>query len=121
MKTKMVNLKLPKPDKKDKTKNLCCAPDNYEPPKYPYGLLIRLDSDAMKKLNIKASDFKAGDKVQVEAEAYIHETRQVESINDTKSSGLEIQITDLALSGGDFESGWNSSKDGEGEDNADGD
>ena len=50
---------------------------------YPWGCRITLDGDAMKKLGLKPADFKAGQRVKVEAVGKVVEiaSRQTEGSN----------------------------------------
>lgn len=94
---KLTSLKITKAERAAKQK-ACekvspCGPGDES---YPYGLCIRLDKDALEKLGLKPSQFKAGDAVEVMARGSIKSTRTVEGSNyDT--SEVEIQIESLGV------------------------
>jgi len=64
--------------------------------RYPYGLRLDLDSNALGKLGIKMTDWNFGDKVEISGKAKIVRMGSHESW-DGKNEAIELQITDLAL------------------------
>jgi hypothetical protein len=71
-----------------------------ETPQYPYGLVVCLDEQSIKKLGLIAMPM-VGEKMKLNA---VVEVRSV-GINDSSERGkdrrIELQITDMALSASD--------------------
>jgi hypothetical protein len=82
--------------KKEKKSNDCCGVSMSEQDDYPYGTVISLNDDSMKKLGIKATDFKVGQNFTLTAKVTVKETRAVERNGKTEQS-LELQITNLHM------------------------
>lgn len=69
--------------------------------KYPYGLCIRLDEEAMAKLDLDPDDASVGDTVSFMAMAKVTAVSQNEKIGDDGEpevcSCIELQITNLCM------------------------
>ena len=66
--------------------------DRPDEPQYPYGLLITLDTETLKRLNIDPYGYKIGDN------AFIYAKLKVVSISqdaDEKSVSMQAQLTDV--------------------------
>ena len=59
---------------REKKEDMPMAMSKYEGPDYPYELRVTLDQDALKKLGMKASDFKVGDKIEILASGAVDST-----------------------------------------------
>ncbi|MBI5520215.1 MAG: hypothetical protein HY916_09160 [Desulfovibrio sp.] len=106
---KLVNMALPKPKKgeKDKCGELCT--NAADAPKYPWGLTLRLDDEAIKKLGLDIKNFNTDTVVTITAKAECTEMREEDRQSSGKSQSLSFQITDMAISreGKDaFADGW---------------
>lgn len=93
----LVSMKL---DPREARDSLCCAPDESDGPKYPYGLRIDLDHEALTKLGIDTLPV-AGSTATLQAQVEVV-TATDESTQEGRRLHLTLQITDLALQlGGD--------------------
>lgn len=122
---KLVNMALPKPKKGDKSTAGSCVPTccgkEDDGPKYPYGLEISLDSDAIKALGLNIKDFDAGAVVQIQAKAQTTRVSDEDTQHGGKRLGLGFQITDIAITreGEDgFQKGWDDATKGKAADKA---
>lgn len=92
----MVNMKM----SAEEAKEQCgpCSPDDQ--PRYPYGLAINLDDDALTKLGIGDS-LEVGDEVTITAKATVTSKSGYQTmVGDAESSmGLQITDMDVAASG----------------------
>lgn len=96
MATKLVSMKVTKEEIAAKRKAYeTAAPVDGDA--YPYGLQVRLDTDALDKLGIDVSDYAAGDVVMLIAECEICETGARESIVGGDSQNLTLQITKMRI------------------------
>lgn len=86
----MINLK------KTKADSAQLASPSYSEPDYPYGLLIRLDEDTIKKLGIKELP-PVGTVMNIKAEVEVSSTEEYESIEGGARRSLGLQITDMTL------------------------
>lgn len=66
--------------------------------KYPYGLRITLNKEALKKLGLSSKDFSSGQTGTLEASYTIISTSDRTSIEGGDNMSVELQITGLALS-----------------------
>lgn len=67
-------------------------------PKYPWGLCLTLDNDALKKLNI-ATLPEIGSKLRLVAEVEVTGVRAYSSQQTESDTSMDLQITDMSLSG----------------------
>ena len=90
-------------DKKDmeKTEVAPSSVPDVGGPQYPWGLEVRLEDAALKKMKVKLSDYAVGDIVELYAQCKV--TRLSQSANGDlgNSRTLELQITDMCLEAGD--------------------
>lgn len=90
----MINLKLS--DTEAKAESGMLTPDSDDLPRYPYGLSIYLDADAMGKLGI--DKLEVGTEVAITAKAIV--TGYTERASQSGSyKSTDIQITDMELKG----------------------
>jgi hypothetical protein len=92
---KLTNMMLPK--KKNKSETAEVAPMDYDSkPRYPYGLEIRLEKEALDKLGINVDNMSIGSKCNIEAKAkVVNLSKNASEGRDSASASL--QITDLAV------------------------
>ena len=88
----MVDMKISKAEVKKKNSPMAYPGDNES---YPYGLSIRLDNDAMKKLGINLPD--VGETVDISAKAMVTEASANETTNGGKRLSCTLQITKLQV------------------------
>lgn len=86
---KLVSTKREKESTKDYSKPMPADP-------YSYNTRLCLDKDMLKALGLSPRDFKAGDKVTVEARGHIKSTKMVEG-KEYDSNEVEIQITKIGV------------------------
>lgn len=112
----LVNMALPKPKKGEKdTASVPCCGKAEDRPKYPWGLEVRLDGDAIKKLGLNIKDFDTDTIVQIQAKAETTSVSESDTQQVGKSVSLAFQITDMALTceGEDgFQKGWDGAQKG---------
>lgn len=72
------------------------ATEKAEGPKYPYGLCLHLDDDALEKLGITEMP-KVGDKLMLTAMVEVVGTSTNERQGGDEESCVDLQITDLAV------------------------
>jgi len=89
----MVSMKI---DPKEREKRYAEMSQPSDGPAYPYGLCLRLDDEAMKKLGMEKLPT-VGKQVLVYALADVVEVRESESVVGGSSQSMELQITDLAI------------------------
>lgn len=82
--------------KRETKKETLGKPEPYTPDPYSYNTRLCLDKDMLKALGLSPRDFKAGDKVTVEARGHIKSTKMVEG-KDYDSNEVEIQITKIGV------------------------
>ena len=95
-KTKMVDMKISKAEKK-RSQNDIMPASLSSGERYPYGLQIRLDNDSMKKLGIELPE--VGEEVTVYAKADITEASANETSEGGKRLSCTLQITRLQIKG----------------------
>lgn len=89
-----VDMKLPK--EKESKSGSKCEPIEPDKPKYPYGLSITLEKDALSKLGLAVSDFDMGEEITISAQCVITSLRQSEDrYGDDMSVGLQITKLDM--------------------------
>ena len=91
--TKMTNMKMSAKEAKGMIEGPATANDT---PKYPYGLRITLNDEAMKKLGMKEIP-SVGSSKKIYAKADVVESSVMETAENGKSMRMELQITDLAF------------------------
>ena len=89
----MVNMKL---SKKEAEKEMP-APAESEAPEYPYGLCIRLDKESIGKLAMGKPA--GGDEFLLTAQVFVKEVSVTDRADGDGYESMELQITDMALSG----------------------
>ncbi len=90
----MVNMKMSKEEAKEQ-----CSPSTDEGPRYPYGLSINLDDDALTKLGIGDS-VNVGDEVLITAKATVTSKSGYQTMVGDSENSIGLQITDMEVSGG---------------------
>ncbi len=101
---KLVSMKIEKKERMRLRKQAVVAESTT--PKYPWGLSLHLEKDALKKLGRDADDFEVDDVVFVRAKARVTSlSKSANSSGDEKneSQSVGLQITDLALGFSDRE------------------
>lgn len=89
----MTNMQLtPEEAKQDAA---CCSPDPDGGPKYPYGLRVDLEGEAVKKLNMPQVPG-VGQKMRLTALVDVTSVRQYENQQE-KEISITLQITDMEL------------------------
>jgi len=76
---------------------------DYSPPKYPWGLCIRLDETQLKKLDLDLADVGVGDTIHLFALAKVTSLSSSEREDAKPSQSVELQITHLAVEDEDAE------------------
>jgi len=95
---KLTSMKLPKRSTKDAGDSMPVEVGYDE--KYPsYGLVIRLETESLSKLGLKASNFKVGQEVTIMAKAEVEETSERERQNGKNHQNVSFQITSLGIEG----------------------
>lgn len=91
---KLVDMKLPKaePDKAVEASSV-----GGESPRYPYGLCLRLDADALAKLGLGKALPEVGAVMTISARAVVASVSQHESQDGGANQNVELQITGLAV------------------------
>lgn len=90
---KLTNMKMPA--KKAKELN-APATVGADAPRYPYGLCLSLENDALDKLGLKSLP-KIGAVVEVIAKAKVQRVSETDTTEGGKRRSLELQITDLGF------------------------
>jgi hypothetical protein len=65
-------------------------------PKYPYGLCLRLDEEALSKLGMAALP-KVGQTMMITARVSVQSVSERESMEGEKEQDVSLQITDMEL------------------------
>lgn len=91
----MINMKMSKEEATEQ-----CSPSSVETemPRYPYGLELSLDDDAMEKLGI-GDGLNVGDEVQITAMAKVTRKSGYETLVGDSENSISLQITDMEVSG----------------------
>ena len=90
----MVDMKMSKKEAKE-----YCSPSTDEGPRYPYGLSISLDDDALEKLGI-GDDVNVGDEVLVTAKATVTSKSGYQTMVGASENSIGLQITDMEVASG---------------------
>jgi hypothetical protein len=88
----------PKPEVAEEKMTIGPSDSYYE--KYPWGLRINLDNDALKKLGLKLSALTVGGTVDVTAKALVTSLSSDQNMENTDQkvrNRVELQITDLMV------------------------
>lgn len=72
-------------------------PSAKDEPKYPWGLNIHLDDDALEKLDI--GDLEVGKEVTIIAKATVSGCNSYQTQGGESESSCDLQITDMQVSG----------------------
>lgn len=99
---KLISMKLEKKDDDKEYRQgdsmLCCAEPKDGGPAYPWGLVLCLDDDSLKKLGIdKLPD--VGEVLTLNALVTVTSNSQRQN-QEGKTSSMDLQVTDMALSTG---------------------
>lgn len=86
----LINMQMSAEEAKEETQ-----PSVAEAPKYPWGLNIRLDDDAMAKLGL--STLEVGSEVMIVAKAKCTSCSSREVQGGDSESSCELQITDMSV------------------------
>jgi len=86
-----------KMSKEEAKEQSACTP--VDGPRYPYGLSISLDDDALNKLGI-GDGVNVGDEVEIVAKATVQSKSGYQTLMGDSENSLSLQITDMEVSGG---------------------
>jgi hypothetical protein len=89
----LVNMKMSKEEAKEQS-----SPSTTDTPRYPYGLEINLDDDAIEKLGI-GDGIEVGDEVTITAKAKVTRKSGYETLVGDSENSIGLQITDMEVSG----------------------
>ena len=106
----LTDMKRPKPKKEDAVQGLMPAEVGYD--RYPYGLRLTLDTQELEKLGLKASDFKVGQSITINAQGSITSISSYETTGkngDSQNVGIQIEKLDLGMKSAKF-AGWKAEK-----------
>lgn len=93
----MSDMKLTKKESKEMMPTTSIS-EKYEGPEYPYGLMITLDKDSLKKLNLDASKIQTGKKFTLTASCQVVAVSSRQSFgNGGGYESVELQITKMQL------------------------
>src|SRR5690349_20212871 len=92
---KLVSMKL-SPAAQEKAVDACCAPPAPDAPRYPWGLTLNLDNEALDKLGIEKMPA-AGAELLLVAKVSVTRTGSVDTAEGGKMRDLALQVTDMAL------------------------
>lgn len=82
--------------KREKANKLACGPEGSAGPRYPWGLTLRLEDDAVEKLGLEDLP-KVGKKMMLTALVEVCETSQREEKKGEKKQCLSLQIVKMGL------------------------
>lgn len=87
----LINMEKPRAKEKD------ASPEPGDAPRYPYGLQLHLDDEALEKLGLKALP-RVQDKLRLVAQVSVVSVNEYESTDsDGVTRSVDLQITDMAL------------------------
>jgi len=66
-------------------------------PAYPYGLSLQLEDATLRKLDVKATDYKVGDTLALVAKVEVTSISSHESKGGWSNDSVGLQITDLCV------------------------
>lgn len=66
-------------------------------PRYPYGTKVRLEKEALDKLDCDPADYKVGDVLMIQARVEVVGTSIRENQGGKEYKELELQITDMSM------------------------
>jgi hypothetical protein len=87
----LVNMKMSKEEAKEQY-----SPSSDEGPRYPYGLCVHLDDDALSKLAI-GDGVNVGDEVTITAKATVSSKSGYQTMLGDSENSMELQITDMEV------------------------
>lgn len=90
----LTSMEVPKP-KVVETKSQPSLEGSWD--KFPYGLRITLNKDALKALGLTAKDFSSGENGSLEATYVVTETSDRTSIENGDNQSVSLQITKLGV------------------------
>ena len=93
---KLISMKL-KPKTKKQLRENMAVPMEDSGEKYPWGLSLNLESEALEKLGMSAEDVSVGDHVMIVADGEITSTSQNESTRGKKRESVGVQLTALHI------------------------
>lgn len=88
----LVNMKMSKEEAQEYSQ-----PSVDEGPRYPYGLSINLDDDAIEKLG--CAELNVGDEVTIVAKATVTNKSGYQTLVGDSESSMGLQLTDMELGG----------------------
>lgn len=91
----MVNMQM----SAEEAKEQCGMPSPGNMPKYPYGLCLQLDDDALAKLGIQTPPV-VGTKMMLTAVVEVTAVRSQQDQNGEDESSMDLQVTDMELASG---------------------
>lgn len=89
----LVNMKMSKEEAEEQS-----SPSQTDAPRYPYGLEISLDDDALGKLGL-GDGLSVGDEVTIAAKAKVTRKSGYETLVGDAENSISLQITDMEVSG----------------------
>jgi hypothetical protein len=89
----LVNMKMSKEEAKEQS-----SPSIADAPRYPYGLEICLDDEAIEKLGI-GDGLNVGDEVMITAKAQVTRKSGYQTMIGEAENSIGLQITDMDVSG----------------------
>lgn len=92
----LVNMKM---SKKEAKLESGCTPAPEDTPRYPYGLSINLENDALDKLGI-GDGVNVGDEVEIVAKAIVQSKSGYQTMVGDPENSLSLQITDMQVVAG---------------------
>lgn len=101
----MVDLAYSEAELKEHDRKCCDVPMDYKGPKYPWGLILNLETDSLEKLGKSVADFKVGQKIPLMVMAEV----QSISMNQT-SDGDKHECVGLLCADIEFPSGGRSNE-----------
>lgn len=90
----MTNMQMSKEEAKEYS-----SPVPGDAPRYPYGLCLCLDDDALAKLGI-ATPLPVGTEVMITARAKVTGTRSNEDMSGEAETSMDLQVTDMEIATG---------------------
>jgi len=91
----LVDMKRPK--KTEKQMKDSCMPCGVSEEAYPWGMRLTFEKDELKKLGIKTTGRKVGEKVTVVAEAEIVEISATQNMRGEDRNRMELQLKKLKV------------------------
>ena len=92
----LVNMKMSKEEAKEQ---IAPSTADKDTPRYPYGLALNLNDDALEKLGI-GDELSVGDVVTITAKAKVTSKSGYETLVGDAENSIGLQITDMEVTGG---------------------